>query len=88
MEEHDPTAVDPDDVAPPSEPVEDQTPPPGFEPQVDAGPEQNPGVTERLTDAVPEAEAEEAAADPSRGAADDGDDDSEDGDGETPATTD
>jgi hypothetical protein len=84
MQEHDPTAVDPDDAAQPAEGVEDQTPPPGYEPQVDLQPNQEPGVTERAADSIEDVEAEEPNVSDEEaeqeGNADDGDDDAEDGD--------
>jgi hypothetical protein len=65
----------PDDV----EPDEDQTPPPGFEPQPPLGPNQDGELTERPPDLITDTEEEDPDdADPDDGDADDGDDDSED----------
>lgn len=68
-------------VPQPAEPVEDQTPPPGFEPQTELAPDQNPGIAERdgVTVEDVEAEVDSGDHDSSDGEADDGDDNAEDG---------
>jgi hypothetical protein len=69
------------DVATEAKPVEDQTPPPGFEPQTELAPDQNPGIAERdgVTVEDVEAEVDSGDHDSSDGEADDGDDNAEDG---------
>jgi hypothetical protein len=52
---------------------QDQTPPPGFEPQV-SDPGQIPGIEERPSDLIVDAEAEVASSIEEDGHADDGDD--------------
>lgn len=60
MDENDPTAVDPGEVTEPSLDVtEDQTPPPGFEPQPDLQPDQDGGIVVREEDPIAAAEAAE-----------------------------
>lgn len=83
MEEHDPTAVEPNDLADPSPPVEadlpEQTPPPGFEPQVDLGSGWDPGMEEREGDLIEDTEAEDPdTQDEDDGHADEDDDSAED----------
>lgn len=78
--EHDPTAVEPGELADPSEAIKG-SPPSGFEPQPDLGPDQTPELVEREPDLIKETEA----ADPDRqsnddGEADDGDDAVDEGD--------
>lgn len=77
----------PDDVAKPSKPVEadisNQTPPPGYEPQVDLSPDQTGGMSERSSETVEDVSAEESSVTKEDakflGSADDDDDDAEDG---------
>jgi len=73
MSENDPTAIDPDEV------IEDQTPPPEFEPQPDLEEGQSPGVVERPGEQVEDVEAEVDDEDlnPANGDADDDGDDGE-----------
>lgn len=79
--EHDPHVTEPGEIAPPAEPIEDQTPPPGYEPQAPLTPDQDEGLTERPPGIIADAEAENPDAEnPDDGEADDGDDDAEDGD--------
>lgn len=58
-------------------PIEDQTPPEGFEPQSGLSEGQDPGINERQGDLVADAEVE-VNADPADGAAADNDDSVED----------
>jgi hypothetical protein len=71
------------DVATEPKPVEDQTPPPGFEPQTELAPDQNPGIVERDGVTVDDAAAEEnnvGSEDVAKlGTAADDDDEAEDG---------
>jgi hypothetical protein len=70
-----------DDVADPSPPVEAQVPPPGYEPQTELAPGQEPGIRARPDDPMDEVEAEVSDDEAD---ADDGDDDAEDGDAGEP----
>lgn len=80
MQENDHTAIEPDDSVPA---VEDQTPPPGYEPQVELSPDQAPGIVERdgvtIDDVEEELDNNDGSDLPDDGVADDGDDDAEDG---------
>lgn len=82
MEEHDPTAVDPDEVTEPAfDVVEDQTPPKGFEPQPPLQDGQDEGIVERGEDVIETAEAAEPDLHQEEdGEADDGDDAAEEED--------
>lgn len=72
---------DPPEVAEPSPPVDQEIPPPDYEPQTGLREGQSEEIVERETDLVEEIEnSNPDDADPAQGAADEGDDDADDND--------
>jgi hypothetical protein len=67
------------EFADPTEAI-DESPPPGFEPQVDLPDMHFAGLVEREPDLIAEAEGLEDEIEPREGFADDGDDEAEEGD--------